>query len=150
MFFGSSGLISETSFADGTPDFDCTRTASSCPTLPNRRAAVGGSNSAKVAPPTEVPPENLTIPAIWKRWAAPVVWTLISSPTEKPSLSAVPLSIAICFSPCGQEPLVSSVGLKRWSFGSAEKPSVGAPPVDSTLPSLPISLTWSLWIAPAA
>ena len=60
------------------------------------------------------------------------------------------MSITTAFAPCGQLPSVSFVGLKGCPLVVTEKPSDGAPPVEITLPSLPISFSESVVTEPAA
>ena len=104
---------------------------------------------AKVAPPT-LTPGNSAIPVMPSVWAGPNACTPILSPTWKPLPLAVALSITTSPPPCGQRPSVSFVGLKGWPLGVTEKPSDGAPPVEMTLPSLPISFSALVVTEPAA
>jgi hypothetical protein len=114
------------------------------------RCAVGRSKRAKVAPPIELTPVSSATPEIRNERCGPTAWTRIVSPTLKPFFEAAALSIATSSAPLGHAPAVSFVGLNCWYFGSTEKPSDGAPPVSTTLPSFLISLTLSLVTDPAA
>ena len=104
---------------------------------------------AKVAPPT-LTPGNSAIPLICRWRAGPNACTPIRSPTWKPSAPAVALSMTTWSGPCGHFPAVSFVGLNGWPAFVTEKPSDGAPPVEITFPSLPISFSVSVVTEPAA
>jgi hypothetical protein len=62
----------------------------------------------------EPTPLSSAIPEMRKVRCGPTAWMRIGSPTAKPLLAAVALSMATWSLPLGQEPSVSCVGLNSW------------------------------------
>ena len=102
------------------------------------------SKIAKVAPPIEAPPPSAATPLIRNCFTGPWMEIPIGSPTLKPFLSAVALSIATWFGPTGYLPDVNVTALKR-ELGMTPKPRFGAPPFEIALPFFPTScVAWSV------
>ncbi len=89
---------------DDVPELASKSTVSNWPTRFSSRWAVGSSHWATVAPASPLALPNLTMPEIWNWPGGPWNRTLTVSPTWKPYLSAVPLSITTWPSPTGAWP----------------------------------------------
>ena len=126
------------------PGLTETRMSSSLPTLSNSRWAVGRSNPARVAPPSELELPNRTKPEIRIVTTGPMAWTPIRCPARRLFLAAVLTSTTTSSGP-GQWPLTSSSELNCGRLGSTLNPRLGAPPKAMALPFL---ISWGLPATP--
>ena len=131
---GRTRAIERWTAALSAPGVVSTSMASTLPTRPNSRWAVGRSNAARVAPARLSAVPNRTNPVMTKVCGGPMSRIRTWSPTAKWYFCAVPASMTTSSGAVGGRPFDSCRADTFW-LGLKDSPSVGAPPVVMALPS---------------